>query len=270
MKNELKITPVRHYFIPKYPTKMDVRISPAILRAVPRRWDVKPAVCMALMFTLSTGLYGCADGNNAGGGVSTGGNTALSLSIPIFEHGVGRGSYGCSSVAPPVFLSEEEALQVIREEAEARGVNFDDTKSIEGDHFPATNEYDIDGTDNNTTWEGTLELDGYDSTLGIGFEFVSQEDVVAWENKDTEMLCSVSSFYMKSTAERLADVVKNTAVFYDPASNYEDFKYDWNGDSADYETYMNQYTAEQKERMLEDLREQVRDFLDWLAAEGII
>ena len=33
---------------------------------------------------------------------------------PIFEHGTGRGATGCIVVSSPVFLSEEEAMQVIR------------------------------------------------------------------------------------------------------------------------------------------------------------
>jgi hypothetical protein len=192
----------------------------------------------------------------------------LALSIPIFEHGTGRGSFGCVSVAPPVFLSEEEALQVIREEAEAKGVYFDDTKSVEGNKFPATNLYYNDNNDL-VTWKGVLELDGYDSSLNIGFEFVSQADVVAWAKKSA-MWSSVETYDMKGTSERLSEVIENTAVFYDPAPDYEAFNRNWSKDNIDFETYMNQYTTEQKALMLEQLREQVRDFLVWLAAEGII
>ncbi len=35
---------------------------------------------------------------------------------PIFEHGEGRGATGCVVIVPPVFLSEEEALQIANEE----------------------------------------------------------------------------------------------------------------------------------------------------------
>ena len=43
---------------------------------------------------------------------------------PIFEHGTGRGADGCVVVSPPVFLSEEEAVQVIREELAKQGIKL--------------------------------------------------------------------------------------------------------------------------------------------------
>jgi len=276
MKYEPKITPVRYYRIPKYPTRNDVRNSPAILYTVPRRWHTKPAVCMALLLTISTGLYACADGNKVGGdpSVSTEATSstegkAVSLAIPLFEHGSGYGSYGCVSVAPPVFLSEEEALQVIREEAAAQGVQFNSTKTIEGNEFPSTTiMYGQDPSSG--TWSGMLELDGYDAVLNIGCEFVSKVDVVSWEQNDEEMYSSVEKYDMKGTAGRLAEVVENTAVFYDPGQDYETFDFDWDAPDGDFEAYAKVYETSQKERMTEDLREQVRDFLAWLAAEGII
>ena len=35
---------------------------------------------------------------------------------PIFEHGEGRLATGCIVITPPVFLSEEEGMQILREE----------------------------------------------------------------------------------------------------------------------------------------------------------
>lgn len=280
MKSEIMITPIRYYSVPKYPTKKDVRIDPTILQTVPKRWKTKPAVCIALMLTLSTGLYGCVNENMVGSdgsssssdmtesSTTTTGKAALALLIPVFEHGIGRGSFGCVSVAPPVFLSEEEALQVIHEEAEAKGVYFNDIKSVEGNNFPATNLYYGDKSDL-ATWKGTLVLDGYDPSLNIGFEFVSQADVVEWA-KASDMWSSVGTYDMKGTSERLSDVIENTVVFYDPAQDYDAYNRNGRNENIDFETYMKQYSAEQKELMLEKLREQVRDFLAWLAAEGII
>ena len=45
---------------------------------------------------------------------------------PIFKHGEGRGATGCVAVSPPVFLSAEEALHVIKEELTQQGVNISD------------------------------------------------------------------------------------------------------------------------------------------------
>ena len=260
MKHHLKIEPVRRYPTPAYPTRQAVNLDPALLTALPIRWRRQPAVCAALILTLSTGLAGCApmraahiDGN---------------LAIPIFEHGDGRGVYGCVSVAPPVFLSEEEALQVIREEANARGIDFSGSYSITGDDFPATSldpglsigpTPEPDKLDELGNWEGTLALDGYDEKIGLGFEFVSQQDVVDWSGGHGGGI--LDAYDMKGTASRLSEVLDNVAVFYDPGADFED---------VEITRDMEAYTDQQKKIMTEKLREQVRDFLAWLAAQGVI
>jgi hypothetical protein len=43
---------------------------------------------------------------------------------PIFEHGEGRGATGCIVIVPPVFLSEEESLQVVNEALAQHGVKL--------------------------------------------------------------------------------------------------------------------------------------------------
>jgi len=157
---------------------------------------------------------------------------------------------------------------VIREEAAATGVSFSGAWSIEGT-FPATNLYG-DEQLKNDAWTGTLELDGYDERLAIGFEFVSKDDVIAWQ-KTGNQWSSVEEYEMKDTAERLAASMFNVAVFYDPGENWANYNFDIL--SEDYETraaYNEEYAAREHERMIEDLRLQVRDFLCWLAAERII
>lgn len=264
MKFDYKVTPVHRYFVPKYPTKTDVLMDPAILNALPQRWKSIPSLCVALTLTLSTGLYGCAKADTRDKEES---EKDLNVSVPFFTHGEGRGAYGCIMVAPAVYLSEEEALQIIREEAEAQGVDFSDTKSIKGMHFPSTNIYY--GDDKYETWKGSIELDGYDSDLQIGFEYVSQDDVMEWA-KQTDYWCSVTELDMMGTGERLSKAVKNTAVFYDPGSNSDEYEMDWEADSETRLAYEEAYRTEQKKLMQENLRAQVRDFLDWLVAEGIL
>lgn len=279
VNSKLKIEPVPFYKSPKYPTKAAILINPALLGALPQRWKAVPSLCVALTLTISTGLYGCAkderdndDEKNLSVSVPVDGSdqgndgNVLSVSVPVFEHGTGRGAYGCEMVAPPVYLSEEEALQIIREEAEAQGIDFSDTQTIEG-NFPATNIYY--GDDEFETRKGEIELDGYDPDLKIGFEYVSTKDVEDWAKK-TDYWCSVSIYDMKGTAERLSKVVENTAVFYDPGADSEAFEMNWEADADTRQAYLQQYQSEQKELMRENLRAQVRDFLEWLAAEGII
>lgn len=243
MDKEIKLIAIKSYGTPGYPVKEEAMGSPDLLKALPKRWHAKPVICILLAFTAASGLCACSKIQQPG------------TATPIFEHGAGRGSYGCESVAAPVFLSEEEAAQVIREEALLQGVDFSGTKSIHGE-FPATSLYSYieKESDPGTRW-GTLELDGYDETLGIGFEYVSKQDVIDWQ-KDDKIKASVEGYDIKGTAERLADAVDNIAVFYDPTA-VEDFDSSISRD-------------ELKEQMKERLREQVRDFLTWLAGEGVI
>ena len=287
MKVKLEVQPVKRYKKPKYPTKEKVSENPAILYRVPDRWKGSPALYAALLLVVSGGLYACSgqgDGSETNGPAIPGDPasavresvlpsalepTALPpasvFKVPVFEHGSGRGSYGCVSVAPPVFLSEEEALQVIREEAEAQGIDFSGTRTLTGT-FPATNLYG-DKTLEDATWKGELELDGYDEALGFGFEFVSRQDLIDWQVQGN-IASSVESYELKATAERLAAAAENMAVFYDPSQNWEEF--DWNTSEKDFEAYVRKFSEEQKTKMIENLREQVRDFLAWLAAEGVI
>jgi hypothetical protein len=263
MISQLPISPVRRYSSPRYPTRQEVHLDPAVLRALPERWMAKPAVCLALTLTLSTGLCGCAAGKSA----DTSGTTVPGLAIPIFEHGNGTGGYGCVAITPPVYLSEDEAAQIIREEAATRGVSFTETKSIDG-VFPATYFYS-QGTEGTATWTGTLELDGFDADLGIGFEFISKDDITAWETHETQWI-SWTSYDMKGTAGRLAKVVRNTAVFYDPGAEAGSMGTIPNGGQEAYQKAIDEYVATQTALARENLRDQVRDFLDWLAAQGII
>ncbi len=287
MKVKPEVQPVKRYKKPKYPTKEKVSENPDILYRVPDRWKGSPALYAALLLVVSGGLYACSgqgDGSETNSLVIPGDPasavresvlpsalepTALppasEFKVPVFEHGSGRGSYGCVSVAPPVFLSEEEALQVIREEAEAQGIDFSGTKTLAGT-FPAANLYG-DKTLEDATWKGELELDGYDEALGFGFEFVSRQDLIDWQVQGN-IASSVESYDLKTTAERLAAVAENTAVFYDPSQNWEEF--DRNASQNDFEAYVQKFSEEQKTKMIENLREQVRDFLAWLAAEGVI
>lgn len=291
------LSPLPNYKSPSYPTKEQILLHPELLRTVPRRWARNPVVLTALSLVLSAGLTACGtasdsilpDSNSAPASDALGasnsassGNSTISaasaedssqdstensagdpatLDIPIFAHGTGRGSYGCESVAPPVFLSEEEAMQVIEEECAAQGIDLTGQKTISGT-FPATSTLPvaISDSDSDETYTGDLSLDGYSEDLGIGVEFVSTDDILDWKT-DTGMAATVEEFDLKGTAQRLADCTDNVAVFYDPtADHYLEFT------GSNEESYV----ESSKEQSLEELRAQVRDFLQWLKAQGVI
>lgn len=281
------LSPLPRYSGANYPTKEQIQLHPELLRTVPRRWARNPVVLTALSLVLSAGLTACGtasdsilpDSNSApaasdASGASnqpTSGNSTISaensagdaatLDIPIFAHGTGRGSYGCESVAPPVFLSEEEAMQVIEEECAAHGIDLTGQKTISGT-FPATSTLpdSISGGASDQTYTGELSLDGYSEDLGIGVEFVSTDDILDWKT-DTGMAATVEEFDLKGTAQRLADCTDNVAVFYDPTA---DDDLDFTGSNEE------SYVESSREQSLEELRAQVRDFLQWLKAQGVI
>ncbi len=292
------LSPLPRYSGANYPTKEQILLHPELLKTVPRRWARNPVVLTALSLVLSAGLTACGTASDSilpdnhsapaasdASGASnspTSGNSTISaasaedstgdstgnpandaepLDIPIFAHGTGRGSYGCESVAPPVFLSEEEAMQVIEEECAAQGIDLSGQKTISGT-FPATSTLPeaVSGGVSDQTYTGDLNLDGYSEDLGIGVEFVSTDDILDWQT-GTGMHATVDEYDLKGTAQRLADCTDNVAVFYDPtADNYLDFT------GSNEESYV----ENSKEQSLEELRAQVRDFLQWLKAQGVI
>ncbi len=286
----MQIERVRSYPVPRYPTAVQFHERENAARYMPRRWRGKRLVGQVLLFTAMSGLCSCTiaptepagevqqaetdTGSEKtpwylelfGGGKETAEETPRTekLSVPLFVHGEGRGSFGCDSVLPPVYLSEDEAAQVIRETAREYGVNFSGKGTVESKKLPYTNVY---GEEMKKTYKGELALDGYDSTLGIGFEYVSQRDVSDW-HMDTGVMATVETFDMKGTAERLAEAVTDTAVFYDPGMDFTAMP-DWNSEE-DWERAVDEYCSRQKERMTEDLRAQVVDFLEWLKGQGII
>lgn len=264
-----EIKPVRRYTVPHYPTREQAALDPTLLEKLPRRFAAKPAVCAALAAVLSLGLAGCAASPDAENDASLG-------SIPIFSHGEGMGSYGCVSVAPPVFLSEEEAISVIREEAALYGLEFTEGKTLEKAQIPRHNTAPMEKEYGNPlkTQKGELLLDGYSESLGVGFEFVSLDDLREWPDPKQEMFSSVESYFFKDAAEALASNNESVAVFYDPAcADFSEFNYEWpeeDDGGASYAAYAAEYEARQKEKSVEALRAQVKDFLEWLKGQGVI
>lgn len=284
----MDIMPLNEYKTPKYPDKVTVLKSPQILKTVPERWRGNAYVCAALGALMMASLTSCArKQQNETGSVETSTKTGSSskkkkaLIAPIFEHGQGRGSFGCSSVAPPSFLSEEEAFQVIQEEAKQYGINFEKNAfEIKKAGIPKTSfylkpengnsGYNENGSVIKDTKSGTLQLDGYDVQNKIAFEFISEEDYSAWAIEEGKR-STVDDYDFLSTAKVLSKGLngkngENTiGIFYNPMVGFS-------------EDEMNKIRQESFEEMKvrrtqlakDDLKKQVRDFLEWLKAQGIM
>jgi hypothetical protein len=209
---------------------------------------------------------------------------------PLFIHGDGRGSFGCMVVNPPVFLSEDEARQVIRDEARKAGIEFgEEAPLLEGVSVPIT---DRNGVYNQhcscsssreppmpegpATQSRDVVLDGYDAARHIAFEVVSRDDLDSWEVQ-TNWHSSVSSYPFLKAAEYLKLGLSRVegeavvAVFYDP-SGHPPASEQLEMGSTDEQRKSYYETRERAGRAVaeQELRDQVRNFLQWLKTEGII
>jgi hypothetical protein len=260
-----KIKPLKHYGRPAYPTRAVLDEHPELLRLVPKRWRGNPLVLGVLTWVCVL-LSGCRTGSDAKGK-----QTVVSRVAPLFIHGEGRGAYGCVVVNPPVFLSEDEARQVIVEEGRRAEISFAaDVQTIPHVYGPVTEPYALGEKRKMQREVRPLQLDGTDAQRKIAYEYVSRSDFRAWQDyggrfyiyRDGRFfvrlfeVSSVSSYDTQKAADVLRDGLvrakpKGTyAVFYDPMVS-------WNGANA-------------QESPHENLRGQVRDFIEWLKAEGVI
>ncbi len=295
----MEIKPVKEYKTPDYPKKEQLQVK-MLLQTVPKRWG-SSAAKIALSALAAMSLTACEDYPLAGvpapppiktdsghlAGVPTpfehilDGDIAVhSVTVaPLFEHGEGRGAYGCVMIAPPVFLSEAEALEVINEVAKKYGLNFGDenTPSFNNVLQPAIR------LDSGAYGEqGLIELvaDYADAEHGIAIEFVSEEDVRNWKNEqlrktpEPHMEMSAGEYDIRNAADQLSEALEYTdasdavvaGVLYDPCSLSDEAKESVPITNENVEDY------KQKTRALsiEQLKLQVRDFFEWLKSQGII
>lgn len=129
----MKCTPLRHHQIPRYPTKLEVLADRTLLQphlSAPwlRRSEV--AAGLALAIAASQGCYSVSE--------------------------------GCMTVLPPVYLSEERALQIIIDEAKKNGLSL--------------------STDEAALAEIVLpfKVDVADPEHQVAIEYVSHEDCMAF------------------------------------------------------------------------------------------
>jgi hypothetical protein len=193
---------------------------------------------------------------------------------PIFEHGRGTGSLGCDMVVPPVFMSEQEAMAIIKNEALKAGVNLDDVPD----------NYTVEAHANLGKAVG---LEAADAEKGIAVSFISLEEskvntdkVVSTASGPLITTSSVSTYNMLNRAKDAVkdwenkDIPYKVGTFYEPGVEYEKEKEIYERVQSDSslksEEAYHKYISEVKKVSEEDLRAQVRDFIEWLRGQGII
>jgi hypothetical protein len=281
----MKTKPLLNYKAPNYPRIEVVFAEPDILiKNMPESWKANKMIVTAV---ISFSLAACrgqsqqpntdvkteqvAEAKTNVPGIIMG-KMDSSRVAPIFVHGDGVGASGCVMIAPPVYLSEEDALNIILGELKKEGLDFNDKfqgDSIKVIHKKVVYNDDPKITDYNdriTYVSETEKLypDAYNKNLNMVIEFVSFDDYSKYGDEEPDW-SSVSSYYIKSAAEKIRKAfIENgeygTVVFYDPVG--------W----ADREERGNwdQMEKDGRKKAVEMLKQQVADFIDWLKKEKIL
>ncbi|XHR29922.1 MAG: hypothetical protein ACFUZC_05075 [Chthoniobacteraceae bacterium] len=317
----MKLTPIKSYRDPAYPTNAILTQHPEFLRVLPRRWHNNALVLGSL-----AGIIALMEQSPA-----LAEDKPAQRVAPIFVHGEGRAAFGGDGPFPPALLTEGEARVVIEEEAKKAGIDLTTRGyKLNNIKLPVTYNYTLSSAqraqlvqvvkdvenENKTrmpgsstitstragdvlaeedkkplTTQGDLELDGWNEKLQIGYEFVSDEDFVAWQNKDLRSMSTVSTHDYLGTARTLQTGIGKTntkaivAVFYQPAANKKkavippDLPKNYNELSEDgkkaaqaacHKEYLKGLTTAAEKATADELRNQVKDFLAWLKAQGVI
>ena len=265
----MQAKPVKKYPHPKYPTKLEILDNPKLLeKNIPSGWKKRVEIAGLVSLFLSA-------------------NCQLEKSIldptlksddpaivaPIFIHGAGRGVIGCVVVTPPVFLSEEEALQVINEELRRHGFHITSNNTSLKNIFVHHNQYYVYNHVNNEriliqAEDKPLEVDVYNEHQKVAIEYISEGDYDRFKKIDeTGYWSSIETLDFQETAEMLRDQVKERGTgvyfgtFYDPIANMEE-DVSW----EEYHDKMDALANESKQY----LKEQVYDFMNWLKAQGVM
>lgn len=272
----MKARPVKRCKSPAYPTRIEVAADPALLeKHMPEAWRRSARFAATVSMLAGAGAAtltpGCASGPPA-------------AVAPVFDHGSGRGAMGCVMVVPPAFLSEEEALQVISETLAEHGLSSSgQAQPISGVTFKGhrVNREAVIYDDLYSGAKTPLVPDFFDPAKNVAIEFVALNDYFELGGEISGD--SIQSYDLKGIAESTAEAVARRgsgvyfAALYDPAAFVKfDTPYPRGGSGNDrteveaWQKKAEDAVAAAKEESKELLREQVKDFIDWLEGQGVI
>jgi hypothetical protein len=283
---------LREYKVPDYPKKEDVLAQPVLLRkSVERRWQKLYDLGISGMLVAGLSLSGCKENHKtSNNSVVTSVTETIkdsnksitktktykqlkTLVAPVFNHGEGRGSIGCVAVYPPAFLSEEEALVVIKEELVKNGIDLNKEKVVFNDTNVKPIGYGVlEMLGMGKKKPFPLEIDSQDSEKQINIEFISMSDCEqlggtkeGWFNFQKYDTRKAAVHFRKQIQSNKKNGIYG--VFYDPAP-----KNPLNGINPPETTLeQRQIVQEQTQELArEQLRKQVNDFAKWLKEQKVI
>jgi len=304
----IEIKPVKKAKAPKYPTRLKLLEDPSLLeRRMPSSWKANAALASAASLLLSGCCFDFSDDDpsefrKAGSapiGGSRGGKPAVVA--PLFIHGEGRGAFGCVVVSPPVFLSEADALEAIADELSKAGIDVSQKDvRISGVKVHERAEDRNGKVVESFLKSHSVQADFYDPARKVAVDYVSYSNYRLLGGIDSsENGWSAWGFDLKETAKDLAKAVGKDGkdlkfgAFYDPVS-YMDMeglpkrpepsqstsgamKKPRGGVSKEESAWFRACDQWEEgarkaaiEKSKELLRLQVKDFVEWLKAQGAI
>jgi len=185
----------------------------------------------------------------------------------IFSHGDGTGAIGCEVMSPPVFISEDEARKIIFTALKKENLIFSTTNTpvLKFDAPPIAEDCYYDRQKKNAKKAKVeIKMDGYNNQYNLAIEYVSVGDFNKFKNDD-QCYSSAEAINTRGAAELIMNELKNqgttnAVVFYDPMPRVDFISSEMYGDT---EKRINKLAREQ-------LLAQVKDFIIWIKAEGLI
>ena len=305
----MKIRSLSNYKLPSYPTREMYVLQPMLLNdCSPPSWGKKAMVAGALMaFVMAgcarrdvavnpikaeTGQVRTVESASAKEKEKTNSlqqakeknqKTAQKQKVkiaPVFVHGDGTGGVGCVAMSPPVFISEADAKRIIEDELKKSGVEIDKRKyRVEGIQIKKEHRFMSEEQQrkhqanilNSLKDQIPVEMDGYNSKYNLGYEYISTEDYDKIVVK--HYMSTARGWDTKGIAEKVQDTLEkndkiNAVVFYEPLNDVDFSKYDNVTDDISKQIEMSRRDAKKETESL--LRQQVRDFISWAKAEGVL
>ncbi|MCL1856524.1 MAG: hypothetical protein FWF84_02635 [Kiritimatiellaeota bacterium] len=153
----MKITPMVSYKKPAYPTYEESKANARLLNRLPQRWGKNGSIASLVGTGILIHIAGTGRGEETatqdvtvniiepverdGSAVTRETVRAIPATrvAPILEEALakdGRGGFGCVAISAPVFLSENEALDLIQSELKKAGLEMHNKVDIDGLPIP--------------------------------------------------------------------------------------------------------------------------------------
>jgi len=258
----MKLKKVEIIRAPRFPTQNAVLRDRSLLSVLPKRWQTNNVVLTAVSSLCAISLTACnVDKNSNGTSVlpSPSKVTDKIIVAPVFKHGSGYYEYdefalsGITTTNNKI-VTESQMEDNIIAESKLLGVNLT-KKAVKVDHVltPITK---LNGTLENDVKKvefrkpGSFDLDFISDKGDIGIEYVSYSDYADWNEKKKvnndhlvfNPYVAANMLAEKGMINAKSDTVKAVGLLYDPGKSDQE----------------------------EQIKLQVRDFINWLKGQGLV